>query len=254
MQERMVGATLRVTRRAEGSSSGSRCGSCRVFDGVTEANFDTRSLSEADSRSIVAGNVIHVTRVLIRLSGASPANLSIYDGHNQFVSESRVALLRISLVSGKPDEPCAADDLNFSMNAPKAPPLPALAPGNVDALCSGSGKDVLVRVLDTRREPGTSRRAPRTGGASSSRTGPPPRVASRPAVLMPAASRRSPCVSSRRWAARHTTARRPSCSSRSRSWLRHRRAPQWRRPSPALRATIPTTIAPRPRRHRQKGA
>ena len=158
MQERMVGATLRVTSRAGGSSSGSRCGPCRVFDGATEACFDTRSLSEADGRAIVAGNVIHVTRVLIRLSGASPANLSICDDHGENMRDSRVSLLRFSLVSGTRDEPCATDDLNFSMNAPKEPPLPSLAPGNVDALYSGGGKQVLVRVLDVRREPGTEDR------------------------------------------------------------------------------------------------
>ena len=76
MQESMVGATLRVTQRA-GEFVWTRCGSCRLFDGVTEAYFDTTSLSEADARAVVAGNVIHVTRVLIRLSGDAPADLSI---------------------------------------------------------------------------------------------------------------------------------------------------------------------------------
>ena len=111
-----------------------------------------------------------------------------------------------------------------NLKVPKGPtPSAQLAPGNVDALCAGSRS--LVRILDVRRE-----RARRTGGASSFPTASLPRVASRPAVLMPAASRPSPCVSSRRWAARHTTARRPSCSSRSRSWLRL--------PRPAMAPTV----------------
>ena len=97
-REREVGATLRVTQRNGWSS-------CRLFDGVTEACFDTNSLSAVDARAIVTGNVIHVTRVLIRTSGDSPTNLiDTPYGHAEIITESRVALLRISLVSGAPDE------------------------------------------------------------------------------------------------------------------------------------------------------
>ncbi len=143
-RESSVGATLRVTQRNDG------WGSCRLFDGVTEAYFDPTTLIEADARAVVAGNVIHVTRVLIRASGDAPADLR--DKHDR---KSRVALLCLSLVSGALDEPRPDDDKDAPKALPAAPPT--LMPGNVDALY-GDGKQVLVRVLDVRREPGTEDR------------------------------------------------------------------------------------------------
>ena len=243
MQERMVGATLRVTSRAGGSSSGSRCGPCRVFDGATEACFDTRSLSEADGRAIVAGNVIHVTRVLIRLSGASPANLSICDDHGENMRDSRVSLLRFSLVSGTRDEPCATDDLNFSLNAPKEPPLPSLAPGNVDALYGG-GKQVLVRVLDVRREPGTEdrRRVVVSDGVATASC-----LTACGVTEACGVAPQSLCLVESLGSAAHDGATTIVLKSLSRLCRRQ----QWHRPT-APRATSPTTA--RPRRRRRSGA
>ena len=109
-RESSVGATLRVTQRNGWSS-------CRLFDGVTEACFDTNSLSAVDARAIVTGNVIHVTRVLIRASGDAPADLR--DKHDR---KSRVALLCLSLVSGALDEPRPDDDKDAPKALPAAPP------------------------------------------------------------------------------------------------------------------------------------
>merc|ERR1712138_328726 len=74
--------------------------------------------------------------------------------YGEYDCRGRVALLRISLVSGAPDAKWRPNEV------PKGPTpsLPTLAPGNVDALCSGGGKESLVRVLDVRRESGTEDR------------------------------------------------------------------------------------------------
>ena len=161
--------TLRVVAQRSGSRNATTKILAACSTASTEAYFDTTTLSDAEARFVVAGNVIHVTRVLIRASGDAPADLE-----RQTCRKSRVALLRISLVSGAPDEKWRPNEV------PKGPTpsLPKLAPGNVDALCSGGGKQVLVRVLDVRRES----LARRTGGGSSFPTASLPRVASRPAV------------------------------------------------------------------------
>ena len=179
---------LDVTLRVVGPGEGRRNyeNSCSLYDGSTEALFDTNLLSDAEARFIVAGNVIRVCK--LRPSGPT-AGAVTQNEYGEYDCRGRVALLRISLVSGAPDEKWRPNEV------PKGPTpsLPKLAPGNVDALCAGGGGESSCASWTS-----GARVARRTGGASSFPTASLPRVASRPAALMPAASRRSPCVSSRR--------------------------------------------------------
>ena len=144
---------LDVTLRVVGPGEGRRNyeNSCSLYDGSTEALFDTNLLSDVEARYIVAGNVIRVCK--LRPSGPT-AGAVTQNEYGEYDCRGRVALLRISLVSGAPDEKWRPNEV------PKGPTpsLPKLAPGNVDALCAGGGRESLVRVLDVRRESGTEDR------------------------------------------------------------------------------------------------
>ena len=148
---REVDATLRVTNGWSGSVNGCFC---TLFDGATEACFGTGALYAA---VLVAGNIIRVSKVLISPTGLSPANLNAWSGDGRggtYSPPDRVALSRISLVSGALDEPCRdarahRRDLEASVatalaglsGATALPPrLPTLEPGNVDALSLRGGR------------------------------------------------------------------------------------------------------------------
>ena len=153
----------------------------RLYDGSTEALFDTNLPEDAEARFIVAGNVIRVCK--LRPSGPT-AGAVTQNEYGEYDCRGRVALLRISLVSGAPDEKWRPNEV------PKGPTpsLPKLAPGNVDALCSGGGGESLVRVWTS-----GARVARRTGGASSFPTASLPRVASRRKPLMRGVAPQSAC-------------------------------------------------------------